>query len=63
MAISMAPPRPRKKPREKSKAPGGKSKAILASNLSRPVPMTAITVASMPAHKITVSRPTPLMPR
>ncbi len=57
MPMREAAPRPMKKPREKLKAPGGKSKAFAGSKWRRPVPMTAAVVSRVPAQSATVSFP------
>src|SRR4029079_4056243 len=44
-------PRPIRKPREKLKAPGGKSKATRASKWRAPVTITAAVVSRVPAHR------------
>ncbi len=43
-----------RKPKEKSNAPGGKSKAILGSKCRAPVTTTTMTVTIVPIHSVTV---------
>ena len=54
MPMRVAAPRPRRKPSEKSNAPGGKSKATCGSKCSAPVAITASVVTSVPTQSATV---------
>jgi len=53
----VAAPNPSRKPIEKLKAPGGKSKASAGLKFKAPVTITASVVKSVPIHKVTVSLP------
>ncbi len=63
MPMRDAAPSPRKKPSEKLKAPGGKSKATVGSKCRNPAAMTTLAVRIVPIQSVTVMRAMDVMRR